>query len=222
MGTISANKLGGLGLMFGPVFALVFFFLQPGGAIIDPSDPANAQATIGAIVANVGLAKVTSVLIPIGLTAFLYGMFVLQANVRSNGNGDALSRLGALLLLVGVIGWMTGFGINLAIAGSDLPVEQAVPTFGSLYSASVAIGTISGLLAGIGFLAMSLAISTRDDYNKIFALVVVVVSAIEIILTIVGGVNTEQLETMNQLTGICYLVKMAWMITLGLKLIKQD
>jgi len=222
MGTISANKLGGLGLMFGPVFALVFFFLQPGGAIIDASDPANAQATIGAIVANVGLAKVTSVLIPIGLTAFLYGMFVLQANVRSNGNGDALSRLGALLLLVGVIGWMTGFGINLAIAGSDLPVEQAVPTFGSLYSASVAIGTISGLLAGIGFLAMSLAISTRDDYNKIFALVVVVVSAIEIILTIVGGVNTEQLETMNQLTGICYLVKMAWMITLGLKLIKQD
>ena len=84
MGTISVNKLGGLALMAAPVITLIFFFLQPGGTFVDAADPADAGATIKAMVSNAGLGKVTSMLIPIGLLVFLYGIFVLQGNVRSN------------------------------------------------------------------------------------------------------------------------------------------
>ncbi len=82
MGTISVNKLGGLALMAAPVITLIFFFLQPGGTFVDAADPADAGATIKAMVSNAGLGKVTSILIPIGLLVFLYGIFVLQGNVR--------------------------------------------------------------------------------------------------------------------------------------------
>ena len=43
MGTISVNKLGGLSLALGPVIALIGYFLQPGGMLIDAADPADAQ-----------------------------------------------------------------------------------------------------------------------------------------------------------------------------------
>ena len=221
MGTISVNKLGGLAVIFGPVVTLVFFFLQPGGAIIDAADPANAPATISAILANSGLATLTSVAIPIGLIIFLFGIIVVQGNLRSDGNGDALSRFGVLFILIGVISWVIGSGTNLAIAGSALPVEQSISVYGSLYSATLGIGTIGGLLAGIGFLALSLAISTREDNNKIFALVAAAAAVVSIVVTIIGGVDSSQLELMTQITGIPYLIHTAWMITLGLKLIKD-
>ena len=126
MGTISANKLGGLALMIAPVVTLIFYFLQPGGAIIDAADPANAKATITAMVSNASLGKVVSIVIPIGLLVFLSGILVLQENVRSNGNGGALSRIAVLFILVGIIGWVVSAGASLAIIGSTQPIEQAL------------------------------------------------------------------------------------------------
>ena len=220
MGTISANKLGGLALMVAPVITLIFYFLQPGGTFIDAADPADGGATITAMVSNAGLGKAVSVLIPIGLLVFVYGIFVLQGNVRSNGNGDALSRIGAQFILVGVVGWVIGSGASLAITGSGLPAEQAASVFGSLYSATVGIGTVSGIIAGIGFLALALALSTREDYNKIAALVAAVAAVVAIVVTIIGGLDTSQLQTMSQITGITYLVHMVWFFMLGQSLRK--
>ena len=228
MGTISVNKLGGLALMAAPLITLIFFFLQPGGTFVDAADPADAGATIKAMVSNAGLGKVTSMLIPIGLLVFfgllvfLYGILVLQGNVRSNGNGDALSRFGAQFILVGVIGWVLAAGTLLAITGSDLPADQAASVFESLYSATVSIGTISGIISGIGFLALALALSTRDDYNKIFALVAAVAAVVAIVVGIISAIDTAQLQTMNLITGITYLVHMAWFFTLGRSLFQSE
>ena len=221
IGTISVNKLGGLAIIFGPVFTLVFFFLQPGGAIIDAADPASAVATISAMLANSGLATLCSVLIPVGLLIMLFGMTVVQGNLRSDGNGDALSRLGLLFLTIGIVCWVIGSGANLAIAGTDLPVEQAIPTYGSLYAATLGLSTTGGLLAGIGFLAIALAISTREDYNRTFALVAVAAAVVSIVVTIIGGMDSSQLELMTQITGIPYLIHTAWVITIGRKLIRE-
>jgi len=49
MGTISMKKLGGLSLIVGPVIALICYFLQPGGMIIDAADPADAAASLGSV-----------------------------------------------------------------------------------------------------------------------------------------------------------------------------
>lgn len=220
MGTISVNKLGGLALIIGPVLTVVLFFLQPGGAIIDAANPASAQETISAMVSNAGLSKLTSTLIPIGLLILLFGIVVVKENINKSGNGEALSRIGVLFILIGVIGWVISLGTSLAIAGSGLPAEQAVGTFASLYSSTLGIGTVAGLLAGIGFLALTLGVSTRDDYNKNFALVAAAFAVVVIVVTVIGGLDSDQLQTMTQITGICYVVHTAWMVTLGLNLIK--
>ncbi len=221
MGTISVNKLGGLSLIVGPVGALVFYFLQPGGALIDPGDPANAPQIIAAMVANAGLTQLTGVLIPIGLLVFLAGMLALQRQVSSSGNGDALARSGVLLMFVGVLTWISGFGIALAIAGSTLPAAQTTQVFAGLYAVNLGLGTSGGILASAGFLSMGLAISTRDDYSRPFALVASVAAAVGLVVVIIGALDSTQLQMMNNITGIIYLIHSVWMITLGLKLMKQ-
>ena len=65
MGTISMKKLGGLSLIVGPVIALICYFLQPGGMIIDAADPADAAASLGSVWANTELAHITGLLIPL-------------------------------------------------------------------------------------------------------------------------------------------------------------
>ena len=94
MGTISVNKLGGLSLALGPVIALVGYFLQPGGMLIDAADPADAQAVIGAMLGNAGLQHLTGFMIAIGLVMMLYGFHALQGVVHEGGNGHALISVG--------------------------------------------------------------------------------------------------------------------------------
>jgi hypothetical protein len=222
MGTISANKLGGLALMVAPMLTLIFYFLQPGGSFIDAADPADGAATIAAMVSNAGLGKVVSIVIPIGLLVFLSGILVLQENVRSNGNGGALSRIAVLFILVGIIGWVVSAGASLAIIGSPLQTDQAVAFNASLYSATLGIGTVAGILWGIGILALALAISTREDSHKIAALVAAVAAVVAIVVTIIGGFDSTTLETMTLISGITYLVHMVWFFMLGLNLSKVE
>ena len=221
MGTISVNKAGGLALMFAPLITLIFYFLQPGGALIDTADPASAQATIVAILGNAGLGQVTSVVIPIGLLFFAFGAFALQANISSGGNGNVLARIGALFLYSGIVGWMIASGAGLAIAGTSLGAAQAVPVYGSIYGATVGIGTISGILTGIGFLGLSLAVSTRDDNNKMFALIAAAVAVVTIVVVILGALDDSQLQTMGNITGICYVIHMVWLMLVGRNLSQQ-
>jgi len=209
-------------LMFAPVVTLIFYFLQPGGSFIDAADPADGAATIAAMVSNAGLGKVVSIVIPIGLLVFLSGILVLQENVRSNGNGGALSRIAVLFILVGIIGWVVSAGASLAIIGSTLPTEQAVVFNASLYSATLGIGTVAGVLWGIGTLALALAISTREDSNKIAALVAAVAAVVAIVGTIIGGLDTAQLELMTQITGIIFVVHVVWFFMLGRSLSQSE
>ena len=73
MGAISANKLGGASLLLGPVLALVFFLLQPGGLLIDRVETSDAAGTITAYASNPALTRVTSMVIALGLVMTLYG-----------------------------------------------------------------------------------------------------------------------------------------------------
>ena len=158
-------------------------------------------------------------IIPLGLLTFVYGIFVLQNNVRSNGNGDALSRLGALLIFVGVIGWVIGSAVSLAIAGVD---PAAAGAFGPLYAVTVSIGTISGILWGIGVMLFALAMSTRDDSNKILNLVAAVAAIVAVVVVIIGGMDTAQLQNMQTIVGITYIVHVVWLFILGMNLMKSE
>ena len=80
----------------------------------------------------------------------------------------------------------------------------------------------TGILWGIGTLALALAISTREDSHKIAALVAAVVAVVAIVVTIIGGLDSTTLETMTLMSGITYLVHMVWFFMLGLNLSKVE
>ena len=216
MGSISVNKLGGLSLVVGPILAVVCFLLRPGGGLIGGSvDPANAEAAIGNLIANSDMASISFLFAPIGLILFLYGLRVLVESL-SGGNGEALGRYGVLFFLLALVGWITGSALLLSIAGGN-----AGPAAGSVYVVSIAINITASLLGALSILAMGWAISTRDDYNKLFALIVAAIGALLVVLSLMSGRDISMLQTTNQIGGIGYVVTVAWNVTLGLKLMKK-
>ena len=64
--------------------------------------------------------------------------------------------------------------------------------------------------------------STRDDYNKIFALAAVAAGIVAVVATVIGGIDSDQLQTMGNINGICYVVHSLWVLTIGLDLLKKD
>lgn len=216
MGTVSTNKLGGMSLIVGPVLAVVCFLLRPGGGLIGGNvDPANAEASIGTLMANSGFAGVSFLILPLALTIFLYGLNVLVENLRG-GNGEALARYGVLFFLLALVGWITSSALILAIAGGT-----AGPAAGAVYVIGLAINISSSILGGLSILAMGLAISSRDDFNKIFALIVAAIGALLTVLAIMSGRDISMLQTANQIGGVGYVVTVAWNVTLGLSLLKK-
>ena len=216
MGTISVNKLGGLSLIVGPVLAVICFLVRPGGGLVGGNvDPANAEASIGVLLANADLAGISHFLAPIGLILFLYGLNALVGTLK-DGNGEALARYGTLFVLFALVGWLISSALALTIAGGN-----AGAAVGALYVTSLGINISASILGALGFLAISLAISTRDDFNKPFALVVAAVSALLLVTSIMSGRDLSFLQTANMISGFGYTVSVVWGVTLGLALLKK-
>ena len=74
MGTISANKLGGLALIAGPVVCLVFYFIQQLGVIGTDVDPADGNAVVAALTANSTLTTLTSIGVSIALIVLMMAL----------------------------------------------------------------------------------------------------------------------------------------------------
>ena len=217
MGTISVRKLGGLSLIIGPIVAVVCFLIRPGGGLVGGTvDPADAGATIGVLMANSDLAGISYLLGAVGLIMLLYGVNVLVGTLKG-GNGEALARYGSLLLLLAAVGWVTSSALDLAIAGGS-----AGAAAGAVYVISLSINIMAGLLSALAFLGISLGISTRDDSNKVFALIVAAVSAVLVVFAVLSGRDLSLLQTAGLVAGIGYIITVAWSVTLGLGLLKQE
>lgn len=217
MGTISANKLGGLALVAGPIIGLISYLIRPGGGIVGGNvDPTNAQASIGALVTNADLASISLLLGPIGAILLLFGIQSIVKNVLKGGNGEALGSLGSLMILFVVIAWVITAGLSQSIAG-----QSAGPASGALYAATLAIQVSTGIIGAIGFLLVTLAASTNDFFNKNLTRVAALAAAVGLVASLVAGFDLSQLQLMSQVSGIAWLVLTAWSVTVGLSLMKK-
>jgi len=213
MGTITLNKLGGYCLILGPLTALIFWLIAPGGAIVDAADPADAQASIGAILGNAGLAKTSFMLTTLGIMALIVGIIAKQATIK--GNGEALARAALPLIVIAGAGIALANGIGLVIAGD---VGAAA---GALYALNIGVNTVFGALLALGLLLLALAISTGEKENKIFALIVAAAALVSLVCQVIGGSDTSQLETTLMINGVVYVIFTLWSVMLGLNLLKE-
>lgn len=222
MGSVSLNRLGGIALIAGPILAIVFFLLQPGGILIDPADTTDAEGSINALASNTALVDVTAILICLGLMLMVYGFYAAQNAVRDGGGGDALSRFGLLLLAVGASGWVLSQGLTLVLAHADLDEAGALAIMLSVYEIEAGITLISAMGVSLGILIFSLALSTRDDFNRIVALIISVVSVISLVCFIVAAAVPDQTDVMIGIGRIAYFPWVVWSVMIGLRLLKRD
>ncbi|MAF37285.1 MAG: hypothetical protein CL696_00110 [Chloroflexi bacterium] len=217
MGNISEFKLGGICLAVGPAMAtalFIIFFLILGDSNIDITD-------FSAVSSDVSSAPVIEQLLlflpPIGLIMAYYGLTVIQGTIGKGENGEALFKLGMLMFGINVIASVIGLGgmwQAQAWVGASGTNIAAIAQGISLYS---------GMIGAIGIVLISLAISTRDEFNNLFAYIIALVFLVVVILSIIGMTNfTEDTwKIVNALFGISYIIISLWSIYLGLNMWKR-
>ena len=219
MNSMSVYRLAGLALIAGPIISIIFFLLQPGGLLIDNADSSDAVASITSFASNSTLTKVTSMVIALGLTLIVFGFYAVQKITRIDDIGDGLSQFGLLALVFGAFGWIVAQGLDLALADADL---QDINAWVPVYSVDAGITLMSAIAVSLGFLTFSLALSTRDDFNNIAALVISIVSVVALVCFIAAAIVPEQSDTMILIGRICYFPWTIWGIMLGVNLLKWD
>ena len=217
MGNISELKLGGICLAVGPAMAtalFIIFFLILGDSNINITD-------FSAVSSDISSAPVIEQLLlflpPIGLIMAYYGITVIQGTIGKGENGEALFKLGLPMFGINVIATVIAFG--------GLWQAQAWVGASGTNIAAIAqgISLYSGMIGAIGIILISLAISTRDEFNSLFAYVIALVFLVVAILSIIGMTNyTEDTwNIVNALFGISYIIISLWSIYLGLNMWKR-
>jgi hypothetical protein len=221
MGNISVNKLGGISIALGPVIALISYLVQPGGLLNGNIDPSDASAAILETVSNSTMAHITGFTVILGLGMLVYGISTVVANMKG-GNGEALSRYASLFWVVALAAWTIQSGLGHILAGQGAAIAAGSGALaGVLYAASQGISNIAGAAAAVGITALALAASTRDDFNKIFSLVVAASGIVAVVCAVTGLSDPAQANLMTQIGAICYIIWTIWSVMLGRDLIKK-
>ena len=90
-----------------------------------------------------------------------------------------------------------------------------------VYHPSTGIILLGGLAISLGFVALGLALSARNDFNKSAALIAAVLSAVVFVTYVIAIVDPSQLDAMISIARIFYLAWVIWPIILGLGVLKS-
>lgn len=218
MGPISAQRLGGLSLIFGPLLSFLFFTLQPGGRLIAPAQLSDPGGYITSLASNAGLSYVTAIVVALSLIVTIYGLYVLVAGLSARDDGNGLAQAGFALILFGIFGWAIAQGLVLVLANAKSP--ESMQAMVAVFHARTGIVLICGLAIALGFAVFGLAIASSAGFNKSAALIAAALSAVVFVTYLIGIVDPSQLDSMISIARIFYLAWVIWPIILGLGLLK--
>ena len=142
---------------------------------------------------------------------------MIHGTIGKGENGEALFKLGMPMFAINVFATVIGFGgLWQAQAWGGSPGTD-------IAAIAQGISFYAGMIGAIGVMFIALALSTRDEFNTIFAYIVALVFLIVAILSIVGMANftEDTLTIVNMLFGIGYIIISIWSITLGLNMLKR-
>ena len=217
MGNISELKLGGICLAIGPAMAtalFIIFFLILGDSNIDPT---NFSAVSNDVQSAPVIQQLLLFLPPIGLIMAYYGMTVIQGTIGKGENGEALFKLGLPMFAINVVATV------IALGGLSQAQSWVGSSGTNIAAIAQGISLYSSLIGAIGIVLIALAISTRDEFNTLFAYIIAIVFIVVAILSIVGmaNFNEDTWKLVNALFGISYIIISLWSITIGLNMLKR-
>lgn len=220
MGMSSVSRLEALGLMVGPVLALVFFLLEPGGLLIEPAASGDSVAIVTAMASNPVMARIAALVVPLGLVLLVYGLTGISRVMHPDSTAAALSRLGILCMNVGVFGWIITSGLIFVFTRTALDVEQQMQSAITVYLVDSGLGIVSSMAVAAGFLMFNLGLSALYTQRvlRAAALLVAAVSLVSLLALIIGhNVDAPALITVSRL---CYFPWVVWSAVLGARLLQ--
>ena len=221
MRTMSENTLGGVTLVVGPLLAIMFFVLQPGGVLINSAEMDEALATIYSLSRHRTLTNLTVIAISLGLTISLYGQFILLSRARANAGGAALAQLGFVFLAIGGCGWFVVQALNFGMADAQMEVTGSVQSAVAVYMAETSIAHLASLAVAFGFLLFSLGLWSCGACHPVGSWLIAAVSLIALVALIIGINDPARLSTMILISRLCYFAWAIWSITLGVGLLRR-
>ncbi|MCY4450061.1 MAG: hypothetical protein OXE02_14595 [Chloroflexi bacterium] len=216
------NRFGGWALVIGPLLALGFFLIEPGGLLIDSADSTDAVASITARSANTALTHLTALIVPFGLALLLFGYIVLQAGAIREGGGIGAALLAVVFLGIGMIAWGITQGLNHPISEIDVSSAESLSVGVVLSEVQSACRVVGGLFAAAGFLVLGLSPWMRERSNVMAANGIVLISLVSLAGLIVGLFAVDLRAEGIMVSRACYFVWVAWSVYLGVQLIKSS
>tara|TARA_B100001142_G_C14219295_1_gene610838 strand:- start:3 stop:647 length:645 start_codon:yes stop_codon:yes gene_type:complete len=214
MENIHPRKLAGYSLIFGPILALICFFIQPGGIlqIGGSADPLDFTAQMKIASDNATLGIITGILTPIGLIILLSGIiYYIQSMEGSNGN--ALSRLSMPFFVLSIAGWSVAFGIGIGYASEII-------TNSDIGGISFGINIICSIFFGFGGILLAIAASTREEVNKNISYLAALAATVVFVSNFILAFTPESGTTFQAIAGLCFIIYTLWSILVGRSLIK--
>ncbi|MCY4366071.1 MAG: hypothetical protein OXE17_07600 [Chloroflexi bacterium] len=233
MNLLSTNKLGAISLIVGPTLAFVMFLIQPGGILLDTAPLSDPAGLMEAWQGNPAMVKITSGLIMLGLALMAFGMYEVHVAHRGS-RGDGLNMAGLALISVGVIAWMAVQSLVITMS-SALPFQPDVAQggwaaeFSSSAWSSIYIIRMSLLLsggvavsAGLLLFALSVLIDSRGTVFNILTWLAALAGLVGTVAWAVAIFESSMLDSASSLGRGMYLFYVVWLITLGLRLAKEE
>ena len=216
------NRFGGWALVIGPLLALGFFLLEPGGLLIDRADSADAVAGITARASNTALTHLTTLIVPFGLAIMLFGFIVLQAGAIRESGGIGAALLAVVFLGIGTLLWGITQALNHPISEINVSSAESLSVGLVLSEVQSACRVVGGLFAAAAFLVLGLSPWMRARSNMLAANGIVVVSLIALVGQIIGIFVIDLRLEGTTIARACYFVWVAWSVYLGVQLIKSS
>ena len=216
------NRFGGWALVIGPLLALGFFLLEPGGLLIDRADSTDAVAGITARASNTALTHLTTLIVPFGLAIMLFGFIVLQAGAIRESGGIGAALLAVVFLGIGTLLWGITQALNHPISEINVSSAESLSVGLVLSEVQSACRVVGGLFAAAAFLVLGLSPWMRARSNMLAANGIVVVSLIALVGQIIGIFVIDLRLEGTTIARACYFVWVAWSVYLGVQLIKSS
>ncbi len=220
MNMLSTNKLGATALIVGPTLAFVMYLLQPGGLLVEPTNPSDVSGTIAAWMENSALTRLTSVFIMLGLMGMAFGIYEVHVAHRGS-RGDGLTMGGLAFVSLCIVAWVFAQALTMPIA---VRVDMAPGAQEAVHAAREGLIIVGGMAGCVGILLFSIAviIDSRGRAFLVLSWIAAISSVVGLVAWITASAGGDALDPGLRIARSLYFIWVVWFISLGVRLAREE
>lgn len=202
---------------------MVFSLLEPGGPFVNPVTTTDAFDVISAMAEGAAFSHVTATILTFAMVPIFYGFVQIWRSAPDESATHFLIRIGILSSALALLCFTLTRGLTHIIlhivqheTNPEAPIQASSYT---LLSLKVALRYSGSLFLHTGLLLLAIGLSIRfpRGFQKIVALLVIVISTIGVIAAIITEhVHGTDFQLIFRLNRSLISVSSIWLIVLGI------